>query len=248
VPEDPDDALPGLTLFLAQRAPHVGEHQQLVREAPQPKGAAAQLPLPGRPGEGRLDGARCLALEEGREAEGGGGGTQRGRRRGRRRGRGEQAFAGAVDQAELALAVEGEDRDVDLGDHLAQQRAGLQGAGVLAPERLGEAVDLGQGFAQGVAAAGDTAADGEVPVAQRAQEVRHGAQRTNDVRPQREGPPQPAADGDRGQDPGVAGGAATGAEEQQRDRDGGQRRQQRQPQHAPLVVARAPVTHPDRCP
>ncbi len=67
--DHPDEALPGLALLVAQRAAHVGEHEQLHGLAPLPEGAAAQVEAAGGPGEGRLGDARRLAGQEGGEAD-----------------------------------------------------------------------------------------------------------------------------------------------------------------------------------
>ena len=58
--------------------------------------------------------------------------------------RAHQPLAGAVDDAQPLLRIEGEHRDVDLLHHRAQQRRGLDGAEALLVQRLGERVDLDQ--------------------------------------------------------------------------------------------------------
>ena len=52
-----------------------------------------------------------------------------------------------------SLAVEGEDRHVDLLHHLAQQRGGLERAQALLAQRVGQRVDLAHDLAQRVVAA-----------------------------------------------------------------------------------------------
>ena len=64
----------------------------------------------------------------------------------------EQALARAVGQPQLALGVEGEDGDVDLGHDLAQERGRFQRAQPLLAQRGGEGVHLHEGEVQRVLA------------------------------------------------------------------------------------------------
>ena len=97
-----------------------------------------------------------------------------------------------------SLAVEGEDGHVDLRHHLAQQRAGLDRAGALPRQGVGQGVDLHQHLAQGVVAGRAPAAHGEVPLAQRSQQVGDGVQRAHHPALEAEGARQPGEpDGQR---------------------------------------------------
>ena len=82
-------------------------------------------------------------------------------------------------------AVEGEDGDVDLDHHRAQQRAGLERAEPLVVQRRGERVDLEHHRAERIVAGvrGRARADREVALAQRRQQVRQRLQRQHDAVP-----------------------------------------------------------------
>jgi hypothetical protein len=100
------------------------------------------------------------------------------------RGAAEQALAGAVHEAQPPIGIEGEQRDVDLLHHRAQQRRGLDGAEPLFVQGLGQGVDFGHHVAQRIALRRAPAADGEVVLAHRGDEVGQRLQRRHDVRPQ----------------------------------------------------------------
>ena len=89
----------------------------------------------------------------------------------------EQPLAGAVHEPQRLRAVEGEDRDVDLHHHRAQQRAGLERAEALLVQRRREHVHLEHDFAERVVAARAARADREVALAQRGEQVRQRLQR-----------------------------------------------------------------------
>ena len=98
----------------------------------------------------------------------------------------QQARAGAVDELQLAVLVEGEDRDLDLRHDLAQQRRRFERVEPLVAQRLDQRVDLDHHLAERVAAAGAARADGEVPFAERGQQVREGLEGEDDALAQRE--------------------------------------------------------------
>ena len=93
------------------------------------------------------------------------------------RGLGEQAGAGAVDELQLAILVEGEHRDLDLRHHLAQQRRRFERVEPLVPQRLDQRVDLDHHLAERIAAAGAARADREVSFAERREQVRERLER-----------------------------------------------------------------------
>ena len=134
----------------------------------------------------RLHRARGLARQQLRQAQVRGAGPQHRRRpagdlAGDDRWLAQQPLAGRVDQPQPVLAVEGEHGDVDLRHHLGQQRGGLGLAGALARQGVGQAVDLQQRLAEGVARLQlrPAAADGVVALAQRRQQVGDGLQRAH---------------------------------------------------------------------
>ena len=101
---------------------------------------------------------------------------------------------GAVDELQLLLLVEGEHRDVDLRHHLAQQRRRLERVEALVAQRLDQRVDLDHHLAERIAAARAAGADGEVPLAERREQVRQRLQRQDDALAERER--EAEADGD----------------------------------------------------
>jgi hypothetical protein len=140
-------------------------------------------------GEAELEEPRGLALETGGEPNLGGvpaedalGGLA------------EEQLAGLVGEPELAFAVEGKNRDIDLLHHSAEERGGLERAEPLILEGAAEGVDLGQDFAERLIAPGAAGADGEVALAQRGEQVGHRLQRADDVILEGEREAQPASD------------------------------------------------------
>src|SRR6185436_16728476 len=123
VADDANQPLPCLPLFVAQRPADVGEDEQLMRTSALPERRAPYFPAAGGAGERDVLDARGLAGETRAQPQLLGGASKQllGRLR-------EQALAGAIDQAQRLSAVEGEDGDVDLDHHRAQQRAGLERA------------------------------------------------------------------------------------------------------------------------
>ena len=83
----------------------------------------------------------------------------------------------AVHEADPLVAVEGEHRDVDLGQHLVEERGGLDRLEPLRAQRRAEPVRLEHDVAERVALAAVPAADRVVAAAQRLQQVRDRAQR-----------------------------------------------------------------------
>ena len=98
----------------------------------------------------------------------------------------EEPRAGAVDELQLVLLVEGEDRDVDLRHHLAQERRRFERVEPLVAQRFDQRVDLDHDLAERIAAAGAARADREVPLAERGEQVRERLQRQDDALAQRE--------------------------------------------------------------
>jgi hypothetical protein len=96
-----------------------------------------------------------------------------------------QPLAGTVDQPQALRRIEGEHGDVDLLHHRAQQRRGLDGAEPLLVQGLGQRVDLGHHVAERIPGRNGAAADREVVLAHRRDEVGQRLQRSDDVDAQR---------------------------------------------------------------
>ena len=91
------------------------------------------------------------------------------------------AFAGAIDQAQTAGAIEGEDRDVNLFHDFAQQRGGLESAEPLPAQRFAERVHFPEHFAEHVFTIGAAGADGKISLAQGGEKIGKRAQRKHDA-------------------------------------------------------------------
>jgi hypothetical protein len=186
VTEHADEALPGEQFLFAERAAEVGDDDEVVRAAAFAKLAAAHAPAAGAAGEGVAAGrAGSPARQSARSrsaacaAEDALGGLVA------------MSCAGAVDEAERFAGVEGEDGDVDLLHHGAEERGGLEGAEALVLEHAAEHVDFPQDVAEGLIAAGAAGAHGEIALAEGGEEVGHGLQRADDVPTQGEGKAKP---------------------------------------------------------
>jgi hypothetical protein len=107
-------------------------------------------------------------------------------------GLGDELLAGAVDEAERLVGVEGEDGDVDLLHDGAEERGGLEGAEALLLEDAAEHVDFGEDVAEGLVAVGAAGADGEITLAERGEKVGHRLQRADDLLAHGEGEAEPA--------------------------------------------------------
>ena len=134
------------------------------------------------------------------------------------------------------VLVEGEHRDVDLRHHLAQQRRRFERVEPLVAQRLDQRVDLDHDLAERIAAARAARADGEVPLAERGEQVRQRLQRQHHPLAQREREAEADGDDDDRERPLHLGGVVAGPEEDQRDQRAGQRRRQRHQQDAPVVA------------
>src|SRR5689334_8174814 len=153
--DDAHDALPRLALFLAQRARELRDDEQLVRLTALAEAAAANLPSPAAAGEHVRDDAARLLGEHAREA-------QLGRTAALQilAARTQQVLAGLIDDAKPKRHVEREHRDVDVGDDLLEQRAGLERLEPLIVERTAQRVDLDHDLAERVLGVDVTAAHG----------------------------------------------------------------------------------------
>ena len=225
VADDADQPLPRLTLLVAQRPADVGEHQQLVRTAFLTERRAPHFPAARcRRGTRR---PRCAATCPSRQVRRPSSSAVRpsscsaGLR--------QQPLAGAVDEPQRLRAVEGEDGDVDLHHHRAQQRAGLERAEALIVQRRGEDVDFEHHRAERIVAARAARADREVALAQRRQQVRQRLQRQHDAMADAERAAGPDADDEHRQRPLHFGGVVAGPEQDERDerrREAGREREQ----------------------
>ena len=102
-----------------------------------------------------------------------------------------RTLGGAIDQAQLAFMVEGEDGHVDLRHHRAQQRGRLQRTQPLFAQRAAQRVDLPHDLAQRVVVGARAPAHREVAFAQRRKQIGERLQREHHAVPHRHGEAQP---------------------------------------------------------
>ncbi len=179
-------ALPCLTLLLAQRAGEVGEDHQVVREAAFPEHAASQFPAAALAGEGVLHEPRRFALEALLQ-------SQVARRLpdqllGRPP---QQSRPATVGRLEGSGFIEREGGHVDLFHDLREQGGGLHGVQSLAAQRLAQRVDFDHGEPEGVIAPVLTGPNGVVPFVQGGEHVGHRLQRADDSMSEHEGESHP---------------------------------------------------------
>ena len=194
--EHANDSLPRQALFVAECLAQIRQHHQLMRLAALPERRATQLPPSGAAGEHRVDGSRRIAAQALFEAELCARAAEEALA-----GLREQALARAIEQPQPVRLVEGEDRDVDLLHHRAQQRCRLERAQSLRAQRRREHVHLEQREAERVAVARAARARGEISLAQRSQHVRDRLQWANHALARREGEGEPAQDDEQRQRP-----------------------------------------------
>ena len=229
--DDPNQALPRLPLFFAQRLAQVREHEQFVRASSLPERTASNLPASDASRKRRIDDARGFTREAILEAD-------------IFRATAEQSLgrlaqeprAGAVDELELLVMIEREHRNLDLRHHFAQQRGGFECVEALVPQSLDQRVHLDHHLPKRVAAARAARADGKVSLAERGEQVRQRLKGKDDAFAQRECEAQTERDDDDRQRPLDLGGVITRPEKDERDERAGQRRGERHQQDAAVVA------------
>src|SRR5690348_8663672 len=133
-----------------------------MRQAAHTKRTAAHSPAAGPSGKTQFHGVRRFTFETCLETKLRGSETQEAFA-----GAGEQTLARAVDEAQLALIVEGKDGYVELFHDRAQQTGGFHGAQPLRAKRLAQGVDFQHDLAERVVGAGLACAEGKVLFAHR---------------------------------------------------------------------------------
>src|SRR5205807_6100571 len=173
VSEHTHDALPSFQFFLAKRLAQVRDDEELVRHAALAETAAAHAPaaqdsaVAGKRLRKRVRRAAVAHAQAVVEAQL----LRRAQQRALQRER-EQTLARAVDETEPAFGVEGEDGNVNLRHHRAQQRRRFQSADAVLAHRLAERVYLAHDLAQRVEAPTAARAETVVALAQRGEKVR----------------------------------------------------------------------------
>ena len=229
MPDHADQAAPGPALLLPQRLAEVGDHHQAEGAPALAEAVPHHLPAPAAGREDVRLGAQRRPVQQARDA-----GLLRAQADQRAVVALEQFPRGAVGEPDALLVVEGQDGDVDLGQHLVEQRRGFQRLEPLGAQRGAQAVGLRHHVAERIAAARVPAADAEVPGAQRLQHVRDGAQRLHGRAVQGHGEAEPRPEHDERQQ--HEHGSRQVEARQQREGQRHRRRTagQRQQHHAPL--------------
>src|SRR5215211_4805416 len=104
--EDAHEALPRFTLLVPQGPAEIGQDDQLMGQPSLAKSSTAHAPAAEATGQRDLHGARRFAMETVRQPEFGSGAGQQ-----LFAGTCQQAFAGAVDEAESLVCIESKYRD-----------------------------------------------------------------------------------------------------------------------------------------
>jgi hypothetical protein len=200
VSDHPNQPLPCLALFVAQRAADVGEHEELVRPSLLPERGAAHFPAAAGAGERDVVDARRRPFEARAQPEFVRPPAQQlfGRRA-------EQSLACAVDEAKGVCGVEGEHRHVDLDHHGAQECARLDRAQPLVVKGRRELVHLEHHGGQRIVGRGPTSraarADREVALTERREQIRQRLQRQDDAVPHGKRAAGPHSEDERGEGP-----------------------------------------------
>ncbi len=222
VAEDAHETLPRVQFLLAQRAAEVRDHEQGVRAAVFAKLTAAHSPASAAAGKRGGEQARRLAFEAIGEADILGGAAEDFFCR-----LIEETLRGGVGEAEFALVVESEDRDIDLSHDGAQKGGRLEGGEALDLERVAKGVDLGGHFAQGVVASAPACAHGEIALAERGEKIGHRVERIDHARTRRSGETEPETADEQRERPLHFRRGIAEPQKTQRDNDTGQTREQR---------------------
>ena len=194
--DDADEPLPGLALLVTQRAADVGHDQQLERDAALPEMPGAHFPPPRPAGKRQACAGGPAHREALRQPELVGGPSQK-----PLEGPRQQPLPGAVDDAQAAIGIEGEDRHGNLLHDRAQQRRGFERAQPLLAQRVGQRVHLDEHFAQRIVAPLPARADREVFLAQGRQQIRQRLQGVDDAVAQRDRDAPPEPDDEQGEGP-----------------------------------------------
>ncbi len=260
VPDDPDEALPGLAFFVAKRPAHVGEHDELVRTSLLPKRRPPNLPPAGAARERDVLDAWRRTLETTLEPDLVGRAIEQtiGRYT-------KQPFTRAVDEPKRSSGVECEDRHIDLEHDGPQERSCFDGAEALIVECRGQVVDLGHDGGQRIALSRGRSrraprADREIALSHRGQQIGQRLQRHGDTVPHEQGTANPRGDHQDADGPLNAAWFVRVPEHHEQRSHTGEAGGQRQPQdaviepHASQIadgttqISRAPVAIPDlRC-
>src|SRR6266568_5502079 len=176
MPKNANEPLPGFALFVTERAAQIAEDHEMVWQAVLAERPAAQPPSSGTARECQLHGVRGFAFQTGSQSQ-----LLRGETQQAPFGTAQQSFSGAIDQAQLIVVVEGEDREIDLLHYGPQEGIGFQRAQALLSKHFTERIDFNYHLTHGVVGSRTASAQGKVLLPQRRQEIRKCLQRKNNA-------------------------------------------------------------------
>ena len=169
-----------------------------------PEGTAAHRPPPRPSWKIRLDRSLRLTFQTSRE-------PQIGRRKPKKPfgGTRQEAFASAIDQAQLAFGVEGENGDVNFLHYGAEKRGGFEGSQALLAKGLAQRVDLAHHLSQSIVVTRPARTNRKILFAQRRQKIGERLQRKNDAMTHRQSEAEPEKNEEDCESPGRARGKVT---------------------------------------
>ncbi len=176
MPKNANEPLPRFALFIAERPAQITQDDEMMWQAALPERPATQPPAPGTTRKGQLHGVRGLAFQTGAQSQ-----FLRGEAQQTPFRTAQQTFTGAIDQAQLAVVIEGEDGQVNLLHHGAQEGVGFQRAQALLPEDFTEGIDFNHHFTHGIVGSRPASAQRKVFLAQGGQKIRKCLQGKNNA-------------------------------------------------------------------
>ena len=197
------------------------KHDQLVRPTVAAEGRPPQLEPRRLIAERALDPAPLVAFEVRREPD-----LRRALAEQRFLIDAEQALAGAIDQHEMLVGIEGEHGDVNRRDDAREQRRRFHRLAPLPLQRLAQRVDLEHDEVERAFGRGADAANRVVALPQRAEQVRDEKQRPRDALIRGRRALEPRHDDDRRRRPADLEGVVVGPNQVQQPERGRQRRRQ----------------------
>ncbi len=221
VREHTHDALPCELFLFAQRARHVTQHDQLVGPAVLSEFRATQLPSACRARERVIESLCGRTLEVLRQPD-----LLRRATDERIGDRPDERCARPVHETQLAVRIEREDRDFDLGEDVREQGCRLDGGQPLPVQRLPQLVDLAHDVAEQVARVRARSSQRIVALAQCAKQVLQELQRADRPRVGTHRGTDPERRKEERQRPAQLGRRVVRPQQPERGSDGGQPPQQ----------------------
>src|SRR6266436_5301658 len=136
MPKNANKPLPCFALLVTERAAQIAEDHEMMWQAALAERPATHSPAPRTAWKRQLHGVRGFAFQTSSQSQ-----LLRGEPQQAPFGAAEETFTGAIDQPQLVVVVEGEDREINLLHHGPQEGIGLQRAYALLPKYFTEGID-----------------------------------------------------------------------------------------------------------